>query len=129
MEEEEQFAKRLADIRELGKEDKNIDVAGLAMAALAEADLNQTDPRRRKWAYLISVGAPPLGLLFAVWYAFSGKADGKRVALLCVIFTGLSLGIAVLLGSLVWSSLGSTMHTNGFETLNLNVDDIKSLYQ
>jgi hypothetical protein len=124
---EKRVAEKLKEYTEAAKDNKKIDKAALAIAAL-EAPIfeNRVSAKMKKWAYLISLGLPPFGLGFAVYYYFSNKTDGKRVAIVCVIVT-------VLAAIMFWVSFSSIFSSVPPGTLDqiqsLKPDDIKSIMQ
>ncbi len=83
---------------DLAKENKNVDVAGLMMNALQRQEENKLSARSKHWAYLISLGLPPLGLIFAIRFWLSDKDDGNNAAIMCVVLTifSIALGYATL---------------------------------
>jgi len=81
--------------------------------------------KKKRWAYLISVGLPPFGLFYAVRYSFSEKTDGKGVALMCVILTVVSLLATWAIGRLFLASVGPQMR----QIQALNPGDLKDLLQ
>lgn len=91
MDAEKRAAENIALYGDLAKEDKKIDAAALMMEALAQSQQAEVDAKKKRRAYLVSVGLPPFGLLYAVRYYFIGTSDGKRVALTCLILTLASL--------------------------------------
>ncbi len=125
MSKEKKLAEEFARYQELAKNNKNIDVAALMMNAIESQKANQTSTRQKRWAYLISVGLPPFGLIFAAKFYFSGKDDGKSAALVCVILTVISLIIAFLIGLFMFSSSGTSIQ----QLQQVNVDDLKQLLQ
>jgi len=106
---ETDLEKKVADYVTVSKENKNVDVAALMLSALQSEDQNLLPAKTKNWAYLISIGAPPLGLLFAVWFYFGDKSDGKRAALVCVILTVVSGGLFLLMMKIFFASTGSSV--------------------
>lgn len=92
---------------ELAKDDK-IDTSALLINALEQEDSNKISHSTKRWAYLISIGAPPLGLLFAVWFYFGDKSDGKSTAMACLILTAISSVIGFILIKSMLSGSGVT---------------------
>ncbi len=125
---EEEVSKKIEDYQELAKSNKNIDVASLMINALEQAQREEVEAKKKKRAYLVSVVAPPLGLLFAVRYYFSDKADGKRVALICVLLTAIAGLGAWLIGAMMFSGGGG-----GGAALQqlqtINAQDVRNLLQ
>lgn len=101
----EEMVKVYAD---LAKDDK-IDASALLINALEQEDQNRISSKTKRWAYLISIGAPPLGLIFAVWFYFGGKSDGKNSAIMCVILTAVSLLITIILFKVILSGSGASV--------------------
>jgi hypothetical protein len=129
MDSEKEIASRVEQYRELAKEDKKIDAVALMTSALVQSGEEAVAAKNKRWAYLVSVGLPPLGLLPAVYYYFSGKADGKRVALTCVILTVLAAAVAWFVGSLAMSGLSSSGGQLQDVNLNVNLRDLHNLLQ
>ena len=92
---------------ELAK-DKNIDASALLINALEQRDNNRIATNTKRWAYLISIGVPPLGLLFAAWFYFGDKDDGQTAAIACIILTVVSSVIGILLIKSMLSGSGVT---------------------
>jgi hypothetical protein len=100
---------QVSEYAKLAKEDKNIDVASLMLNAISQTD-NDVSGKTKKWAYLISIGLPPFGLLFALkFYLFSDKDDARGVANVCVILTLLSVGVIWLTAKILLSSSGTSL--------------------
>jgi len=100
---EEKLTKEIETYRELAKSDKKIDVAALMINALQKSESNMLTAKEKRWAYLIAIGAPPLGLLFALKFYLSDKDDSKEAALMCVVLTAVSIMILVLFTKLLFS--------------------------
>lgn len=89
---EEQLSRTVQTYQIAAKENPNINVAMLMASALANEKQNVVPAKTKKWAYLISVALPPLGLFYAVkYYFFEDKDDSKQVAYSCIFLTILSL--------------------------------------
>ncbi len=86
--------------------DKNIDTGALLMDALQRQDQNNIDSKTKRWAYMISIGVPPFGLLFAAWFYFSDKNDGKSSAIICFVLTAVSLIAGFILLKAILSGSG-----------------------
>ncbi len=84
---EKRLSETLEEYQKLAKENTNIDLSTLALSALANEHRNTLPQKQKNWAYLISVGLPPLGLLFAVKYYLSDEDDAKTTAHICVALT------------------------------------------
>ena len=116
MDAEKEAAKKIELYHELAKEDRHIDAAALMINALEQAQQEEVAAKKKRWAYLVSVSLPPFGLFYAARYFFSGKSDGKRVALICVILTVISLLAAWLIGKMFLESAG--MQLQQIQTLS-----------
>ena len=107
--EETQLEKKINEYQALGKENPNINASLLMMNALQNSERNLVSGKAKKWAYLISIGVPPLGLLFALKYFFDDKDDAKTVAWTCVILTVISILIFWLTMKLFFASSGTSI--------------------
>ncbi|HEV8601566.1 MAG TPA: hypothetical protein VGQ87_03150 [Patescibacteria group bacterium] len=121
---EQKVLNELNQYRELAKQGQKVDLAALAIKALQTAPANLISASQKRWAYLISLGLPPFGLLFALKFYFSGKDDSKKAALICVVLTILSLFFAWLFFKLLLASIG-TANLNQLQ--NLNPNDLQQL--
>jgi hypothetical protein len=92
----------------LAKQDKNIDVASLMINALNQNETNALPRNQVRWAYLISAGFPPFGLLFALKFYFSNTDDGKKVAYICIALTVLAVLVLIITTNILLSSSGLT---------------------
>ena len=122
---EKEIEERVGQYAALAKENKDIDAAALMMSVLEQSRQEEVDAKKKRRAYLVSVGFPPFGLLYAVRYFFSDKADGKHVALMCVILTVVSLAIGIGISALMFSCSGVSLD----QVQNVNVEDVRSLLQ
>jgi hypothetical protein len=91
MDQDKKIEEQIKTYADLGKENPNIDVASLMLNALQTPNKNLVNSKSKKWAYFISIGAPPFGLFFAIKYYFSNEDDAKQVANMCIILTTLAL--------------------------------------
>jgi hypothetical protein len=124
MQSEDAVTRQLQEFQELAKNNKGIDTTALALNALAQAQAEEEDAKGKRKAYWISIGIPPLGLLFALYYVLSSKSDGKRVALNCCILTAVSLLIGWGIGAVVMS--GFTPQQSA-QIQNVNMNDVQGL--
>ncbi len=84
---DEELTKKIETYQTLGKENPNVDVSMLMLNALANEKQNTVSGKAKKWAYLISIGAPPFGLLVALYYYTKDEDDAKQVAWTCIWLT------------------------------------------
>ncbi len=89
--------------------DKNVDVAALMLSALQNDQRNVIKPSTKRWAYLISLGIPPLGLLFALYFYFGDSDDGKQAAVVCAVLTVISIIAAIILTKVILSGSGTSL--------------------
>ncbi len=124
---EKEAERQLKTYAEAAQGNAGVNKAVLAMAAMEAAqNADRITAKKKRWAYLLSFGLPPLGLIFAAWYYFSPKLGAKRMALVCLILT-------VLGGLLLWLSLAAILKSAPVGTLqqiqSLRPEDINSLLQ
>jgi hypothetical protein len=94
--------------QEMAKQDKSIDVAGLMMQALDTKDKNYIPAGKKRLAYLVSIGFPPFGLIFALQFWFSDKEDGPQTAVICVVMTAAAAILLVVMTGALFSGSGVT---------------------
>jgi hypothetical protein len=114
---EEKLEKQIEQYRELAKKDKKIDVASLMLNALQQHEANLIPIKQKRWAYLISLGIPPVGFLFALNFLLSDKDDRNSTALMCVILTVVSVILAILIGKAMFSTGVSTLKPSDLQGL------------
>lgn len=105
---DEKLQEIVTEYADLAK-DKNIDVAALMVNALQQEDNNMLSSKTKRWAYLISLGVPPFGLLFAIYFYFSDKSDGKNAALMCLILTIFTVVISIIFIKMIFSGSGTSV--------------------
>ena len=125
MDQEKKLEEELFGYQKLSRENKNVDVASLMINAMQNQQVNMVSPKMKKWAYLVSIGLPPFGLIFAVKLYLSSQRDAKHVANVCVVLTILGLLPLWLFGKMIFSSIGP----NTAQIQHLNLHDIRELYQ
>lgn len=125
MDNEKRLAEQLTEYRELGRQNKKIDVAALMINALDSQKRKLLSPRLKRWAYLISIGLPPFGLLFALKFYTGPEDDAKTAANICAVLTLVSLLLFWLLGKAIFS--GSGVDINQIE--QIKPTDIQQLLQ
>jgi hypothetical protein len=122
---EEKLEKQFEVYRELAKKDKKIDIAALMIDALQSHQNNLLDAKQKRWAYLVSLVAPPFGLLFAMKFYTAGKDDSKEAALACVVLTAVSILLGILFFKAVFSGAGTSLN----QIQQIKPDDIQQLLQ
>ena len=125
MSDEKELEKKFQEYQQMAKADKTVDAATLMMQEMEAQAAHRLSGKQKKWGYLISIALPPFGLLFALKFYFSGKSDGKRAALICVILTAAVLLFLWLIISLHISSSGVNMN----QIQQINPQDIRDLLQ
>ena len=106
---DERLEKQVSEYAKLAKEDSKIDVAALMLNALSQKE-NVVSSKMKKWAYLISIGLPPFGLLFALkFYLFSEEDDASHVGNICIILTVISVAFIWITMKMIFSSSGTSM--------------------
>ncbi len=125
MDQEKKLEEEFRGYQELAEGNKSVDVASLMINAMQNQNVNMVSPRMKKWAYLVSFGLPPFGLIFAVKLYFSSEADAKHVANVCVVLTVLGLLPLWLFGKMIFSGGGF----DAAQIQQINLQDIRQLYQ
>lgn len=121
---EERLSEQMEEYRKLGEKNKGVDTTALMLNALAQAQRDEMDQKKRRRAYWVSVVLPPLGLVVAAYYALKGGPDGRRVAINCVILTAIALFLAWGISQLLFASV-TPEQTDQLKTLN--VSDLNGL--
>lgn len=103
---EKQLEEQFAEFQELGKQNKDIDVASLMLNSFQNAEQNLVSAKQKRWAYLVSVGVPPFGLLFALKFFFSEEDDARQVAYICILLTIFSIVATAILIKTMFSTAG-----------------------
>jgi len=90
MDQDKKIEERISEFQALGKEDKNVDVAKLMMFSLENRG-NVVSAKKKRWAYIVSLGFPPVGFFLALKYYFDDEEDARHVANVCIVLTFVSL--------------------------------------
>ncbi len=122
---EEKLTEEIKKIHELAKENKKIDVASLMINALQKHQANLLPVNEKRWAYFISLGVPPLGLMFALKFYLSDKDDAKDAAMMCVFLTAVSILFAILFFKVFAGSTGTDLN----KIQQIKPQDIQELVQ
>lgn len=125
MTKEQELAEKFKEYQELAKTDKNIDVEKLMLAALDTRNQNLVPAKKKYTAYIVSVALPPFGLFYALKYYLSPEDDAKRVALVCVVLTVVSVLIFWITFSAVLSGLGGSVD----QIQQIKPGDVKQLLE
>jgi hypothetical protein len=109
MDPEKKLESEINEYVQVAKENKNVDVAALMMYSLKNENKNLVSSKSKRWAYSLSVGVPPLGLLFALHYYMADYDDGTSVANMCIILTIVSVVSIWLLSKMLLSNSGTNL--------------------
>ncbi|MEZ4180691.1 MAG: hypothetical protein R3B41_04270 [Candidatus Doudnabacteria bacterium] len=118
---EQDLEKQIGQYAELAK-DKNIDAAILVINSLQQTS-DQISGRQKRWAYLSSLGFPPVGFLWAGWFMLGDKSDKKSTAIICLVLTIISGIIFLLFTQALFTSSGVSPE----QIQTINPQDIKQL--
>ncbi len=110
MDTEKKLERQFDEYLSLHKENKNVDIADLMLNALQNQKKNLVSEKQKRWAYLISIGVPPFGFLFALNFYLSDKEDGKNVGNICVILTVLSVLSFWAITKMLFSGSGASLN-------------------
>jgi hypothetical protein len=102
------LSKKFTDYQNLAKENPNVDVGLLMSAALSNENTKLQEGKSYRWPYLISLGLPPFGLLYAVKYYLNGDEQDKTAANICLGLTVVSLILVYAFSKILFSSAGVT---------------------
>lgn len=122
MNEDKKIEERFSEFQALGKEDKNVDVAKLMLYSLNQKG-NIVSSKKKRWAYIVSLSLPPIGLLLALKYYFDDEDDARHVANMCVIITILSLLLAWISIKMLFSGTGTSLN----QIQQINPKDLQDL--
>ncbi len=125
MDSDKKLETQINEYQALAKENPNVDVGLLMVNALQNQKQNSVSAKAKRWAYLISIGVPPIGLLFALRYYMADEDDAKQVAWMCVILTVLSIAVFFIFGKLLLSGSGTSLQ----QIQQIKPADVKQLYQ
>lgn len=109
MDTDKNLEQTLGQYTEAAKENKNIDVAALMLNALQRQDTNRLTAKQKRWAYLVAIALPPLGLLYALKFYFSDEVDAREAAITCVILTVISIFLMWLTFKVLLSGSGTSL--------------------
>jgi hypothetical protein len=92
---DEDLEKQLSQLADLAETDKEINITELVEKTLAKKYTNQSyvPTNQRRWAYILSLVFPPLGLYFAARFFFSDKKDALDNAAACIVLVCISVVI------------------------------------
>lgn len=110
---------------ELGKENPNVNVNLLMMNALQSESHNKASFKSYRMAYIISLGLPPFGFIYAAKYYFSDDEHDKQAAKICVLLTIVSVIVVYIFGKIIFSSSGTSLQ----QIEQIKPQDIQQLTQ
>jgi len=113
---EEELSKKISDYQQLARQNPNVDVNMLMMNALQTTADKQKNAKSHRWGYVISLSAPPFGLIFAAKYFMSDDEDDKQAAKICVLLTAVAIILLLAFGKVLFSSAG--VSTQQLQQLN-----------
>jgi hypothetical protein len=76
-------------------------------------------------AYLVSLGLPPFGLLYAVKYYFGDDENDKQAAKVCIALTIFSVVVFIIFSKLLFSGSGTSLQ----QIEQIKPQDIQQLTQ
>ena len=120
---EEDLSKKVEMYKDLVKENPNINVGLLMSSALTNE--KSEEKKSYRWPYLISLGIPPLGLIYTVKYYLTGDDQDKNAANICIILTVVSLLLVYAFGKVLFSSSGTSLD----QIQQIKPSDINQLLQ
>jgi dipeptide/tripeptide permease len=106
---EKDLEKNIETYRELGKENPNVDVSMLMVSALQNESGNKASSKSYRMAYLISLGLPLFGLIYAIKYYFSDDESDKQAAKICLLLTIVSVIVIYIFGKLIFSGSNTSL--------------------
>lgn len=122
---EEELAQQIRAYQELKKDNKDIDLAALALATLQNHEANMLTAKEKRIGYLVSLALPPLGLGYALKFYFSGKSDGKQAAYMCIGITVVTGIMFLILSKLMFAGSGADIQ----QIKQIKPQDIQELLQ
>lgn len=125
MDPDKNLEKQIGEYQAVAKENPNVDIGLLMMSALQNQKQNSVSAKAKRWAYLISIGVPPFGFLFALKYFWGDEDDARAVAWTCVVLTVIAVALFWIGGKLLLSGSGTSVQ----QIEQIKPADIKQLYQ
>lgn len=105
MDKETELAAEIEKIRQLARENKNIDEQALITALLeAHAAVETLPGAEVVRAYIVSLLIPPLGLYYAIKFWLRSETDARKTAYICLALTAASVIITFWLAGSILSS-------------------------
>ncbi len=105
---EEKLQNLVEEYANLAK-DKKVDATALMINALQQEDATRVSSKTKRWVYLISIGLPPVGYLFTLWFYFREESDAKTLAYVCAGLTTFSLILSIFFFQAVLKSSGTSV--------------------
>lgn len=122
---EQELEKEIKTYQEIAKVEPGVDVSMLMMNALKKENESISEGKSYKWAYTISLGLPPFGLLFAIKYLLSGDSQDRTAAYVCILLTIVSIVLTLVFGKLIFSGSGASVD----KIQQIKLQDIQQLSQ
>ena len=122
---DDKLEKQVNEYAQIGKENPNVNVGMLMVNALQNQNKNLISSKSKRWAYLISVGIPLSGFLFALNYYMKDEDDAKQVAWTCIILTVIAVIMFWAGGKLLLGGSGTSVD----QISKIKMQDIQQLGQ
>ncbi|HVY67936.1 MAG TPA: hypothetical protein VHA30_03530 [Patescibacteria group bacterium] len=122
---EQKLAQEFDEYQKVGKDNPNVDVGMLMLNALQNSKDHAVPAKTKRWAYLVSIGVPPFGFLFALKFFLDDRDDARDVAWTCIILTVISVFAFWLLGKIMLSGSGTSVQ----QIEQIKPSDIQQLTQ
>lgn len=116
---------QVSEIAELAKENKNVDIAALMTSVLQNHQSNLVPTNQKRFAFMMALGVPPFGLIYAIKFYFSDYDDGHHAAYMCIVLTLVSIVLIALFSK----SLFSTANVTPQQVEQIKPSDVFQLMQ
>ena len=109
MDADKDLEKKIELYQSVAKDSPNVDMGMLMLNALQNEDKNRVSGKWKKWSYVISLTAPPFGLLFALKFFYSDEDDARDVAWMCVTLTAVGVLLFAITMKVLFSATGANL--------------------
>ncbi|MBI3231701.1 MAG: hypothetical protein HYZ51_01310 [Candidatus Doudnabacteria bacterium] len=106
---DEDLSKKLETYQGIAKENPSVNVNMLMMNALEQENQKLKTSKSHKWAYMVSIGLPPFGLLFALKYYLSGDKEEQTAGNICVALTAVAVLMFYIFSKALFSGSGASI--------------------